>query len=502
MPRFFCWFFLTVLLAPAASATESPKAGQLAEKLALVLPGNSQAVLSARLYAETELKGMIVDLRKDKVGRRSLRKSAQRLERYVLNRFLRRHDGFASFEQLFKDKTYSQATAVALYAILAEEFGYTYAIRSDLWSLSILLDPMGESITLAIPLPKGNATVSKQAFQQNYLDLLRASGLLSEQEWQRSPDDIFARYYYGETDKMTFRQLAGYLQYLEALGQYRLQRHDLALWHIEQAQLLYNRPVHAVLRRAILFQLAVHQNNTTREGLYYLFLLWEEKPDLDLRNDIVQRYINVADDYLLKQKKEVSFDSLHQYFQRKSLAHPDLAKQLREIYFLKKAAFHASQSRTTALLDDMDSLYQYRPTDPDVQHILATLLVWSLRGQRDWKIGLPSVTTYAKRFPFLSERPEFKDLDLFYRAEQIRYFYDADDPVQGLPHLQAFETLLLRYGPTPRHKLWILTAYLGASNYYFRLTDYANARYFLDRAYLLSPDDPYLQHRRLLLLNY
>ena len=174
---------------------------------------------------------------------------------------------------------------------------------------------------------------------------------------------------------------------------------------------------------------------------------------------------------------------------------PDLRRQLSEVYFLKKAAYHAQALRTDRVVQYVDSLHRYRPDDAATEEILQDLLVWSLHRQRDWQQGLPTLTAYAKRYPFLTQVSEFKDLDLFYRAEQIRQYFNADQGEAGLQQLTDFQYQLARYGPTPRNQYWILTAYLAASDYYFRLADYPNARLFVEQALSLLPTDPYLQHR-------
>ena len=68
--------------------------------------------------------------------------------------------------------------------------------------------------------------------------------------------------------------------------------------------------------------------------------------------------------------------------------------------------------------------------------------------------------------------------------------------------VKHFEQLLALYGQTPRHRLWIRTAYISSSNYYFRAADYVSARYYIDRANILAPGDPYLEHRREVLARY
>lgn len=496
---------ITLSLPLAADRTN-----RLAENLSLLIPGDGPAIQSARLYAKTQMDRLIQDLEREKVGQRSSKKVARILEQYITLDLLKEHKGFAPFETLLKQGHYSRATAVALYALVAEEFGLSYQIRNELWAINITLDPDGRNIRLKIPR-KSKSPVSNQAFMRNYLDLLRASKLVPDEDWQKSEQAIFDKYYYGASDELSFRQLAGYLQYLQALKQYEKGQYSEALSHTERAQDLYDRPVHEVLRRAILLQIAapapvnyerISNVSGSSEALYYLFQLWEEQPSDELRNSLVNRFAQVADQFLLKQGQGIAFDSIHNYFQSKISDYPDLSAQVKEIFFLKKASYYAQQGRTAEVMEYTDSLYRYRPNDPKVHDVLSGLLTWSLGAQKDWEQGLESLIYYQKRYPFLQSQPVLQDFDLYYRAEQLRAIFDADQGLEGTRLLREFESLLSRYGPTPRHRSWITTAYYAASNFYFRKMDYYNALQMIERANNLAPNDAFLEHRRSVLRNY
>jgi tetratricopeptide (TPR) repeat protein len=151
----------------------------------------------------------------------------------------------------------------------------------------------------------------------------------------------------------------------------------------------------------------------------------------------------------------------------------------------------------------MDSLYRYQPNNTAVQEVLAGMLVWSLRNsEREFSRGLDGINLYSRRYPFLHQNELFQDRHLLYQAERVRYYFDQDDLVKGGNYFEEFKRLLTTSRSAPRRNSWILTAYLAASNYYFRQGDYSQAFDLIQQARREAPDDPYLDHRAGVLRNY
>lgn len=94
-----------------------------------------------------------------------------------------------------------------------------------------------------------------------------------------------------------------------------------------------------------------------------------------------------------------------------------------------------------------------------------------------------------------------QDLELFYSAERIRYYFDQDNEGAGIQYLTLFENLISQYGKTERIDQWIKTAYIAASNYYYRMNEFQKARQMTQNAAQLLPNDAYFQHR-IELLNF
>jgi len=108
----------------------------------------------------------------------------------------------------------------------------------------------------------------------------------------------------------------------------------------------------------------------------------------------------------------------------------------------------------------------------------------------------------AVRYPFIRTQERFADLHLRELAWKVRDDYERDDAFAGAESLSRFRAALIDIAIDEDRSVWTLTAFIAASNYYFRLEDYVQARFFVEEALRYNANDKYLLHRRDLLAKY
>ncbi|MCB0636651.1 MAG: hypothetical protein KDC54_08540, partial [Lewinella sp.] len=461
------WVASSLFVWPDALSADALAERRLEEQLEILLPGTDLQRQSARAYAQQQLQLVFTQLEANRVRRKSERRALQMIEQAIEDEFLQAYERFADFADLFKAGAYDQATATAIYALALEYFGLSYQIRTEPGSVYVLADPENEAHPLVVREWRQG---EDRAFREQYIRLLREVGGLAEAHRQLPDATLFERYYFSNTEVLTLRQLASYLCYQQAMRAYQLSAYTESLHWLEQAQDLSAQPLYGVLERAVWLQLA-RRAPTGREGLYYLWKIWEGDPGDPWETELLRRFHEAANEQLVGTGDAGSIDSIYQYFNDHFTGHAGAQLRLREMYYVKQARYFASQNQVAPVMSYMDSLYHLQPDDPEVQDVIAGMLVWSLRAERDFTKGLQAINHYRQRYPFLTSHDYFQDQDLFYRAEQIRYYFDQDESVRGMSFLQEFESLLYRYGDTPRRVSWISTAYLSAAAYYQRMDD-------------------------------
>lgn len=473
-------------------------ADPLNQQLRLLIPGESAAHHSARDYTQNKIEELVTSLRADKISRKSTKKQIQRITDYVESRLLRDAVDYAPLQDLFRNGAYTQATTTALYALLFEQLGLSFEIRVDLWEVYVVADPDRRAVALFAPGKRKRSARRERSFVEEYNRYVAAlySGSTPPPSTTESFEEQFQRHYFAPGTTLDIRELSAFMRYREGLHQYGQRAFAAALYALDDAIRIDDRSPYRLLRRAALIQLADQNSSHSREALFYLFQLWQENPeDGNLRNEFVRRFIEGAK-RLETPEDLIPFDRLYGYLHRKTISDPVLLRQLTEIYLLQKARFFARRGQVEQVAVYVDSLYRIKPNDPTIQDAVGRIVAWSLRGKREYTDGLNQLSEFKRRYPFLATHPAFTDMQLFYQAENVRALYDREQTNLGNTALRQFDTMLVQAGgKTARSELWIVTAYLAASNHYFRMGEYTTARELLEVADRLVPNHHYLLHR-------
>lgn len=491
--------FIFLLLLPLQAELRADKLAELDNQLALLLPGTGNAEQSARAFAKQRINQLLTTLEERKIRRKNTSKALELLEEEVGRSFLLSPAYFADFDQLFKQGQYDRTTATALYALTMEYFGLPYLLQVRDAEILLIAAPEEDARSLALPHNDPWTANSSQRFQNAYIEVLRSIGYISPAEWSRSPQALYDQYYLGGNTQLNLRQMASFLYYRQALKAYDDQAWSTALDWLYRAEQLQRWPVHEVIRRATWLQLANQPNNTT-ESLRYLWMIWQESPGSPWQRELLLHFSDKVSDQ--PQLSTWKIDSTYFAYQKQFANRPGALGQLRELYFLQSARYHARAGNTVSVMNFMDSLYNLRPQNPEVQDVLAGMLVWSLRTERDFNSGLPRVAQYERQYPFLASNALFQDRHLFYQAERIRHHFNADEQLIATQYLEEFQRHSRRIARPPRYTSWVSTAYLAASDYYFRLGDYGRALQLIQQARREAPSDPYLDHREDVLRRY
>lgn len=467
-------------------------------KVQLYLAPTSENESGAMEYVVEEIRATADKLEKQKVRRKRLNKAVEMIRQEVETRYLRHYKGLADFSSLFKARTYNDLTAAALISMLLDELSMEHRLFLDHGQARIQMED-GTLLNIEAWGKGRPASPDQEEERSRLMAVLEALRLSPENPLHRS---LMTPYQTGaEKRNLMPAELTGMLYYRRALDFYAKGKASAAIEALERARTYHNDPKLDLIRYAILYQKASEsgQDTTMVQPLFELYRL-HPRPEISM--ELIRRFAQLAEFHLLEEDNQPAFEILYDDYRRLFAGNNAVLQQLKEIYFIEMAQFHAGKQETHHLTTYLDSLRHYRPNDTKIQAILAPLLLRSICNQKDPDEGLKVVETYRQDFPFLRNEPLFNDMELCYRAERIRRAFDADDESLGREGLEAFERVLAQAGLTPRSESWITTAYTSASAYYFRSADYRNARWLIQRALALIPNDQFLLHRREVLQNY
>lgn len=491
--------FFCLPLVLSASNEHDARNQNLEEQLELLLPGTSLQAQSARMYASQRLSSFFDLLEKKKITKKKESKAYAIIEQEVARHFLQTHQTYSQIDELFKSGVYDASTAAVLYSIIFDYYQLPYSIVLKATAVHLYKGNAETAQPLSIAGTQQLDEQEYRAFQMNYTNLLRQAKLLKTAEWHDSAQDLYERYYLGKARTYGLEDAVSFMHYRYALKAYQDQAWMVCLERLNAARSVKVFPLYAMFERLVWLQLA---NDETRKGqsTYYLWKLWDYQANDALQSDLLLRFHEDVMD--LQPMSQWAMDSIFNAYNDRFEGHATAQEQLLAINYLLQARFFASHGRRVQVTNFMDSLYQMRPNDQGVQQMLGGILAWSLKEVKDYNEGIEKIASLEAKYPFLKQDQHFQDRHLRYQSERIRDAYDGDKGRAGDNYLQSFEPLIEKATAIKNKVSYVTTAYLCASNYYFRAKNYAKALSLIEKGLSLAPDDAFLQHRTDLLRRY
>lgn len=446
-------------------------------------------------YVEMKLKHILNSLEAEKLQKKKLDKQIELISSTLASNFLKVYFKEASFEQLFREGSYNAYSFTAIWSLVLSHFDISHQIVQEAKQVYLLVGALPAQQEIRSPsYQKEDLPPSEHLHEYAYS--LKALGLLSNEEFsQQSSEAIFSEYFHFKKQVISPYQLAGLMYYEQAGKQYLEKDYNAVLKSLEAAKGLYQIPRYQALRSASLMQIASGSEAVGEDELLSLFEFYKKHPIPEIKTEIVKRFLRLSNELLETEETQDKQQQLYIQFIGYTGNDEALAAQLAEIHYLQMAKSFAQSFQTLGVLNYMDSLYMKRPTDKAIQNILAVLLVRSLGNDRDFQKGLSVLKVYRKKYPFLGQMPLFKDLELFYQAEQAHYHFSHNEINLARNSLLQFERSLVKLGQTPRVNIWLTTVYTSAADYFIRNGENREAMKMIQRGLSLYPKSDYFKHR-------
>lgn len=264
------------------------------------------------------------------------------------------------------------------------------------------------------------------------------------------------------------------------------------------------RPAFLVLRKASELQLKAITQPDIEGDINTLFKQWAERPDNQyLPAAILQHFDEQQRLLLAEDSLGAAGDLLGDYLSRAPAGNTEWAKNLSDLQQYRLLRHHFTNGRIDLAQRLAENLFAEDPEDEAMRFVLGELVIDALRRTRlKGEEFAAAVETAASRYPFIRKQDRFADLLLRELAWKVRDRYEADDLHGGTDALHRFRQALIDIPIGEQRSLWTLTAFIAASNYYFRMEEYQQAREFVGEGLRYNPKEEYLLHRRDLLLRY
>ncbi len=196
------------------------------------------------------------DLDKKKIRTKKLKKKIKLSYSNVHSRFLRKYNDNEYFPTVFQTGIYNCVTASMLYAMIFDNLEIPYKVKISSNHVYLVANPGAKSIVIETTNPSFEKKVFTGEFKSQYVNSLRDSKLISEEEYKnKSIEEIFEENF-KEVREAEFNNLPGVQYYNKALAKLENNETEEALKLSQKAYFFFpDYNVKKLLQTCLLFQL-------------------------------------------------------------------------------------------------------------------------------------------------------------------------------------------------------------------------------------------------------
>lgn len=496
---FFPLLFLLLL-------SSSGRATDLRDRLLLLFPEGDSAAVAERNYLEKQLTNLFGQLRyTDDLGKKRPDNQLAGIRSRLRRTLFLFHNADATPGDAFRRGLYNDATAALLHALVLDHFHLPYSAYVDHWECLLVAEASSPPLPLAAPGSLRHSPEAERDYRREYLNLVREAvtdpltGLSVA-----AADSVFYRYYYSPTRPLAFPDLVAYYHYRRAERSYRYGNYRRCRGRLSRASALTEHPAFTILDQAARIQLTALKHADPRLIEDRLFELWRSSPaNAYYPAELLQRFDRRQRVALRTGGPQAAADLLRDFRNRAPSGQGGWARQLQQLQGLRLIAHYQEDGKLIPALHLAEALLRNEPENETLQQFVAELLLTHLRrSHADPDELLRHTEAAAVRYPFLRRSDRYADIILREAALEVRDLFAAGDLAPAREALLRFRRTLAEVPKGRDRRLWTLTAFIAASNYYFQAEDYAPARAYVDEALRHDPTNDFLLHQQDLLSRY
>ena len=498
--RYLTTVLLFILVFPALRAERLP------DRLRMLIPGEGRSVVRERRLVEDRLEKLLFHLKhSDRLGQLPTGDQVELLRRRLGEELLREYRPGATLTDAVREGTYTDATAIILYALSLEHFNIPYDAFVDHWQAQLVVDPYTTRYRLRAPGATQNDEARGVSFRREYLALVRRTvdfelGRLTDAQ----ADSVFYAHFYHPAERLTLRQLSAYQQLRRAQDAYANCDYATAKVYLDHARTLDNRPAISVLERAVNLQLTALSDLNGDRHTDRLFASWQADPDNPYyAGALLQSFDRHLQELLAGENTDAALRLAKVYAPRAPAQQSDWIARLELLRDVRLLEHYRGQGKVVPALEIAESLLAREPANPDFEVFVAELALYDIRrNYPEPERQLERAHALRAKYAFVTRFGTFADIVLRESALRVRDAFAEDRKTEARRELDYFRAELDRLPVSQERSLWTLTAFIAASNYYFAREDYDAALEVLDEALRYDPDSDFLLHERDLIERY
>ena len=430
------------------------------------------------------------ELDRKKIESKKIDKQIKLAYSTVHSRFMKKYNSNEYFPVMFETGTYNCVSASMLFALVFDRLSIPYKVMASSNHVYLIADPGPKSIVVETTNPGFEKSVFTGEFKQQYVNNLRSSKMISEEEYKdKSVEEIFEEKF-NEVRQAAFSNLPGFQYYNKAVA--CLQKNDINRGY-ELCQKAYyffpDEQVKTLLHTILLYKIEKCRFDKVSD-IDYLGQLSRFKNTEDallsgVFNNIIANFLQYTD-------KESYCDSLYRRL-IPQIADRKMQEEISFNYFLQMSYRYQN---TEKVLGYVTKALKIKGNYHDTNVIMENYLNRKFVSIIDPVARLDTITRFEEKYSFAAVGQVYKTHKLLACLEIAQRAYQDRKPDMAEKYLSQFEELC----DMPVKEFYLRSnienTYHSAALYYFSRNNKVKLRDVIDRGLKYVPGSRLLMSAR------
>jgi tetratricopeptide (TPR) repeat protein len=425
-------------------------------------------------------------------GNRS--RQVKKVYTFLHESYLKKYELKNRFPEVFESGKFNCVSASALFALYFSALGIPYTIKEDPRHVYLIANPGPGQVMVETTDPREGFMSFEASLKIRFTDYLRASKLVSEEEYNSSTlEDLFNRYYFSSRD-ISLRELAGLQYYNDALYLMEEKKLKEAFYQLEKAYLLYPCDRIQFMLFAVNTSLVESLDYSTLEDARFLVKLsGQAKFGVDA-DALVSEFARITRLHLLNSSSTAHYDSLYSFLKQR-ISSPVARSSMGFLYSYERGRLLYNQTSYREAAVFLEEAYILKPENNDIQTLMISCIAQNLDKSSNYPQAVKELDSYSAKYPLLNENLLYNRMQVYswLSLAMIRFREGRPKEAEAL-QARAEKVMDERKSLQPGAAL-IAETYSEAAVHYFKTGNFGKARAVLKKGLVYSPDNAVLQYR-------
>ncbi len=425
-------------------------------------------------------------LNKKKVYSKKIDKKIKLTYSIVHSYILKKYNDLKYFQDIFIDGTYNCVTASMLYALVLDKLNIPYKVQASSNHVYLVANPGEKSIVIETTNPMFQITLFDGEFKKQYVDYLRESKLISDEDYKtKSVEEIFEQKF-NEVRDADFINLPGFQYYNKAIEKAKLNEIDQAYELIQKAYFFFpDNQVKILLNNILIAKLQTSKYDKVED----IDILIQFSRFNNVKPNIISGLMyNVLEKKLQYIGNEEFCDSLFNRFKHKC----NNEEVLKEVGFTFNMMMFDQVDNKSKKEDYIINAVKYKPNHKIAVNQFNYMIYNKIKYIEGNEL-LDTLSFYEKRYNFDFAKPLFKKYRLMAYLNIAKNNFTKKRINTGNKYLLLFEQNCDLPLNDPIIKSEIEQTYRKAALYYYYKKNKTKTKEYINRGLKFVPESSLLK---------